>query len=448
MTIDFQRQPNCAATVTASIPAQTVAAERSKIVSAIAKEARLPGYRPGKAPNKVVEVKYKETIDEELVMRLINRTLVEVRETQKARILDVTEVKPELEPGLHFNCKMVLTLEPEFELPQYVGLQIKAPPVDPTEEDIEKFIETLRVRDATFEDIVGRPAAMEDFAVTDAEGFHGGKPLQEAFPNLPENVASHKSLWIRLMPDVFLPGFAEQIIGMTVGETKEFDLDIPADFVLKDLAGEKVHYRVTLSGLKNRRLPDVDDEFAQRVTRSGSVTEMREHLAELIRIGKQDEREQLIRRQIEQQLLANVSFEMPASYVRSETRRIVDSIVRENTARGVSEEVLKQNSGEIVTTAADAAEKRVRLSFILAKIAEKENLSISDSEFDSNLMALARREGREPRAFRKELEKAGALNHLRERFIEHKALDFLVKNARVLEVSSVPAANEEEPVAG
>lgn len=447
MTIDFQREPNCAATLTATVPAETVAAERARIVSAIASQARLPGYRPGKAPAKVVEVKFKQAIEEDLVSRLINMALREAQKTHPARILGITEIKPDLDPGLNFHCVMKLTIEPEFELPEYIGLPVKAPPVEPSEEEVDRFVESLRERDSTFEDITGRPAAMEDFAVTDAEGFHGGKPLAESFPNLPKNVASHKGLWIRLMPGVFLPGFPEQIVGMSVGETKEFELDIPPDFAIKDLAGEKVRYRVTLTGLKSRKLPEVDDAFAQRACRAQSVAEMRQQLAEIIRMGKQDERENIIRRQIEQHLLSKVSFELPASHVRSETRRIVDSIVRENTARGVPEDVLKQNSGEIVTNAADAAEKRVRLSFILGRIAEKEKLNISDAEFERSLAVLARREGRDPKAFRKELEKAGALGHIRERFDEQRALDFLAGKASITEAGSAAEAGLEPSAA-
>lgn len=446
MTIDLQRLPDCSALLTVSATPEAVRSERASIVSAFARQARLPGYRPGKAPAQVVETRFREDIESELLSRLVSSAVRQARDTHSLRILEITDVKPEFAPDSSFECKITLTLAPDFELPEYTGLKVKAPSAEPAPEEVDRFLENLRERDSAFDDITGRPAAAGDFAVTDAEGFLGGKPLAELFPGLPKNVASHKGLWIRLEPDVFLPGFTDHITGMAIGETKEFDLAIPADFPLKDLAGETVRYRVTLTGLKSRRLPELNDDFARRVGKVETLQELREKTADIIRLGKLQERAAAIRRQVEEQLLASASFEVPPGHVRSETRRIVDSIVEENTSRGVSEEVLKQHSGEIVSSAAGAAEKAVRLSFILQRIAEKENIKLTDKEFEASLALLARREGRDPKALRRSLEKNGAIHLLRERFNERRALDFVVDHAVVTD-EETPADPQPGPAA-
>ncbi|MFQ3578446.1 MAG: trigger factor [Verrucomicrobiia bacterium] len=255
MTIDLERLPNCSINLRIEAPASTVQERRKKLVRAFAQQARIPGYRPGKVPDAIIESRYKAEIDQELKESMIGEGLREAIRKENLKLVAVTSVKDvDLEPDLTFRFRATLSVEPEFELPDYLGIPVTLPSTAATEEEVEGMFIRFREQEATFEDITDRPLQMEDFAVVESVGTLGGKPLQEVFEDLPPNIARHKNLWIRIAEGVFLPGFPEQLVGMQIGETRAFDLAIPSDFMIRAIAGETLHYTVTLRELK-RRVP-------------------------------------------------------------------------------------------------------------------------------------------------------------------------------------------------
>lgn len=451
MQIELETLPNCITAMRVELPPERVAQERKTILRDYQGSARLPGYRPGKAPANIVENRYKKEIQEELQRKLVSAGTREAISEKKLRVLsvsDVEQVEITQDDKLRFTARLITA--PEFELPPYQGLPIKVPPTDITDTEIDASIERLRGRMADFNDIEGRGLQMDDFCVIDFAGRHEGQPVSESLPMAPKELAGKENFWIKLTPQTLIPGFSEALIGAAADETRDFSLEIPADFPVPDLAGKKIDYTVKVRELKSQTLPELNDEFAAKLLPGKTLAEVREQ----VKIQLQNERggmiEELKRRQIVTQLLAATEFDLPQEYVRSETKRIMDDIVRQNQERGVTDDEIRDNTQDIVDNAGTAAKDRLKSAFILTRIAEKESLKVTKEEFDQRLNLLSARSQMTREKLLRNLQERDAFGQIEEEILLAKTLAFLASSATIETVSAAeampPEEDEEQPV--
>jgi trigger factor len=440
MTATIEKQPNCISALHIELPADRVGQERDKIVRDFMQHAQVPGYRAGKAPRMVIEAKFKQKIADELNQSLLSVGVREAIQQHKLRVLtvdSVEDVKHEANGPLSFTAKVVTA--PEFELPTYQKLEVRAPELKVEEKELDDAIERLRARLADFEDVNGRPLAMDDFSVLDVAGQLDGKPVGEAVEgNVGRELQGREGLWIKLGPGNFLVGFCEALVGMNAGDTREFSIEIPADFPEPLLAAKKIDYTVSLKEIKRQVLPEVNDEFAGKVAQGKSLAELRELLRVDIENQKRDFIEEGKRRQILDQLNRSVTFELPANLVRGEVRRIAADIVRQNQERGVSDEKIMENQKEIAGNATIAANERLKGAFILTRIAEKEGIRVSKPELNERITAMAVRYGTSFDKMQKDLADRDALSGIEEEVLIAKTLAYLTSNATVLPLPENP----------
>ena len=213
--------------------------------------------------------------------------------------------------------------------------------------------------------------------------------MLEAFPDAPKMLGGNEDFWIRTEDDILLPGFVPSLLGMEISETREFDLPVPDNFPTASLAGKLIHFRVNLKALKKMDLPELTDEFAGQVAEGLTA----EKLRDLVRSRLQEERVREINSQIRTQivdyLVKKVECELPQSYVRDETRRIMSEIVEHNQQRGVSEDLLRESGKEIVDTASRNAKDRLKASFILTRIGEQEKIEVTANDLKRRVAELA-----------------------------------------------------------
>ncbi len=452
MNVQIENLPNCLTTLRIEVPADKVAASRDAIIREYTQYARLPGYRAGKAPRPVVVAKYKKEIHEELKKRLVSDSIREAIKENNLRALSVNNVEDvEFPEGENLVFTATVITAPAFELPEYKGIAIEVASPEASEEEVDKSIERLREQNADYGDITDRNAEAEDFAVITYSGTLDGQPIHEVVTAVGKQISSAEDFWVKLTEGAFLPGFVEKLVGAAVGETREFDLELPADFALADLAGKTLHYSVTLNSLKKQQLPELDDAFAATIIPDKTLAEVREIARTELSRQKSQEVEQEKRNRLLEEILSKVEFELPESYVRSETHRVLTQLIEENQERGVPDEVITANQKELLTSATTAARQRLRGSFVLTRVAEAEKIVVTQQEFDYQLSAIAARRGQKVEKLRKEFDKAGMLDRLHEDILNGKTLDFLVSNASVSfkapEGAAAPATPAEEPVA-
>ncbi|HEX4084255.1 MAG TPA: trigger factor [Chthoniobacteraceae bacterium] len=440
MNVQVEALPNCLATLKVDLPPDAVNAARENITRDYTAQAKLPGYRPGKAPRSVVEKKFQKEIREELERKLLSestRAAISEKNLKVLQIQNVEDVEFSPDQSLHFTATVVTA--PEFELPEYRNIAVVVPAEEVTDAEIDTSIENLRKQAATFEDITGRSLEMEDYAIVDYTGTHEGKPVSETFPKAGKPLTADNNRWVRLTPESFLPGFSEALAGANLNETREFDLTVPADFVLAEMAGKQLHYVVTIKGLKNQILPALDDAFAGSIVEGKTLAELRELARTELSRQKKEDIERMKRDQVMTQLIANVECELPEAMVAGETRRILAEIVQQEQSRGMTDEAIKGHEKELVEAASRGAKNKLKGTFILHRIAEAEKVTITNAELRARIAAMAARYGMTPEKAGKELEKNGAVDRVAEEILSNKVIDFLVNAAEVKIAEGTPA---------
>lgn len=443
MNIVVEKQPKCVATLRVEIPAEKVQGQRDQIVRGYASKARVPGFRPGKAPRAIIEKRFDKEITEELNELLFNEAFDEAMKQENLKVLDfgIPEgLTTTADGGISFSSK--LTLAPEVTLPEYKGVTVTVPPLEVPEEEIDAQLTALRERFADFKDIEGRSAAMGDFAVIDYSSTVEGKPTEEFLGKSAGYLSGREGFWVRLDEKAFLPGFAAQLVGMAVDDSKEITITLPEDFPVADLQNKELLFTTTVKELKEAQLPDLDDELAARLAPGKTMDEIKE----IIRENMQTERKRKIDDMKVNQIVAHfnnqVDFELPDELITQETQSQADAMVKRGVQSGMTEEEISSQQAEIFASAGHQAVTNLRTNFILQEIARIENITVSDMELVNHLARIAQSRKVAPKKFIKDMQRSGRLSSVRSSIGIGKAIDFLVEHANVVESAETNLTEE------
>ncbi len=444
MNVEFEALPNCLATLKIAVSPDTVTKTMTEVASNYTKHAKLPGYRAGKAPRSVIERKFSKEIREEVTQQIVSNGCRDAIKDKGLRVLELQGVEDVVwGDDQSVNFRATLIVHPNFDLPDYKGIPVSVPSAEVTDAEIEEALNNLRDQQADFPDVEpARPAAMEDFVVVDYDGTVDGEPVDVRFPKAGKPLAHNTDFWIKMTDEAFFPGFCEKLVGMNIGETREFDVTVPADFPVEGMPGKVLHYKVELKGLKARVLPELDDAFAASIAEGKSLNELRIMAREELQRQKHSNIDAAKRNGVMSALLAKVECELPTAMVRNTTQTILQEIVRENQTRGVAEEVIKEHQQDLVGSAAQSARDRIKGTFVLLRIAEQEKIQVTENELRARINGLARKYQMPFEKVLKELQKRGGLDQVSEEILTTKTLEFIAKEATVSTSTEAPKADE------
>lgn len=434
MNIVVEKQPKCVATLRVEIPADKVNGQRDQIVKGYTSKARVPGFRPGKAPRAVVEKRFQKEISEELNGVLINEAYDEALKQESLNVLDfgVPEDLTTHENGtVTFVSK--LTLAPEVTLPEYKGVSVTVPPYAVPAEEIEAQLTALQERFADFNDIEGRAAEMQDFAVLDYTSTVEGKPTEEFLGKSAGYLSGREGFWVRLDEKAFLPGFAAQLVGVNVGDSREITITLPEDFPVADLQNKEITFQVTVKELKTAVLPELNDEFAVKLAPDQTLEGIKSIITENLEGERRRKIDDMKVNQIVAHFNAQVNFELPEELIAQETQSQADAMVRQGVKAGMTEGEIESQQSEIFSSAADQAVSNLRTNFILQEIARIEKISVTDQELVQHLVQIANSRKVAPKKFIKDMQRAGRIQNIRSSMAIGKTIDFLVEHANVVE---------------
>ncbi len=444
MKVEVETQPGSVSMLQIELPPEEVSKEWDAIANSFARFAKIPGYRPGKAPRAVIEKRFRKEIHDELTKKLVSRSYHDAIEQKQLRVVSLTNVEDVQfgdDKSMRFRATVVTA--PEFELPEYRNIPVQLPDTRVSEAEVDAALERLREQSADFADVPERGLQMEDFAVLDFEGVIEGRPISEIAPNASKNLHGGKKFWLHVAPENFLPRFCEQIVGMKRGETCSVQVEFPAEFPVAELAGKKADYAVTLNEIKQKVLPAIDDAFAARLAPGKTIADLRHMIEHDLEHEKEHEIERAKESQIVKFLHEHTAFDLPLPLLKSETRRALNELVHGNRARGVPDDILKGKEKELVEGAGSLAAHRLKTNFILSRIAEREKIEVSREELDARIREEAARYDISVDKMRKELQEHDGLNGMAEQLLLGKTLDFLKANVSV-EKTQEPAAVEEK----
>lgn len=434
MNIVVEKQPKCTATLRVEIPSDKVSGKREQIVRGYASQARLPGFRPGKAPRAIVEKRFEREITEELNGALINEAYDEALKQEQLKVLDFgvpENLTTNADGSVSFQAK--LTLAPEVTLPEYKGIKVTVPPVALPDEELDTQLQALRERFADFKDIEGRAAQESDFAVIDYTSTVDGQPTDEFIGKQAGYLSGREGFWVRIDEKAFLPGFPLQLVGLNAGDSKEIKVTLPEDFPVAAVQNKELVFQVIVKELKEAILPELDDELAAKLAPGKTI----EDIKAIIRENMEGERARKISdlkvNQIVTYFNEQVEFELPDELVSQETQSQADAMVSQGIKSGMTEEEISSQQAEIFASAGNQAVSNLRTNFILQEIARTEKLQVTDQELVNHLVMIANQRKVAPKKFIKDLQRSGRISNVRSSMVIGKAIDFLVEHATVEE---------------
>ncbi|MGF1678553.1 MAG: trigger factor [Candidatus Methylacidiphilales bacterium] len=430
MNIAIEELSTCRRRLSIEIPSHDVEEESRRILDDFQKYASIKGFRPGKAPRKMIETKYRREIESEVKRTLVPKAFREAVKQKELNIVSSPNVEDlQYKPGLSLSFTTTVDLAPEFTLPNYKGIEVKKVPREITDEEVQKTVSGLLEQHAHYVDVIDRGVETGDFAVISYTGTVDGQTIASLAPEFPQ-LEKQEKFWLWIKEDIFLPGFGSQLVGKQPGGSYAVQVTFPSDFPAEPLRGKTASYEVQLEQIKQKVLPELNDELAQQI---GGMKA--DELLDIIRRNMTRQKENEARseelRQIFQFLQNSVNFELPESSVTEETRHVISDILEENHQRGVPDHVLEENKGDIITNAEKAAKDRVKLNFILSSIARAEKIEISGQDMSQELTQLAHRMQMPVDKLYRRLEENGAILRVQDDVRRRKTIDFLLQSASI-----------------
>lgn len=448
MNVTVENLAPCKKLVRVEVETQQVDETFDSITKNFQREASLPGFRPGKAPREMVIKKYGKDIQDEVKRKLISDSYRKAVEEQKLDVLGYPDIEEiQFNRGQPLQFAATIETAPDFELPEYKGMPVKREARSVTEEDIGRALNALRDQQTTFK-AADRPVQIGDIVVVNYSGTSDGKPITDIAPTA-KGLTEQKNFWIDVPSTSFIPGFADQLIGSKAGDKRTVNVDFPADFVTPQLAGKKGSYEVEVVEVKEKVLPALDDVFAKSYG-AENLDKLREGVRKDLDNELTFKQNKSIRNQLVRGLLDRVNFELPQSAVAQETRNVVYDIVHENQKRGISRDIIEKQKEQIYSAATQGAKERVKAAFVMQKIAEKEEIKVSQEEIAHRVNHLAGMYQIPPDKFLKDLQKRNGLIEIYDQVMNEKVIDFLQQNAKIEDVAPTeptPAAEIAAPEA-
>jgi len=410
-----------------------VDAEHQAVIAEYVKLARLPGFRPGKAPAAMVAKRFAKEIGDEFKQKVVAKAYRSSLEKEKLDVLNVVNVEEgKIELGLSAAITITLDVRPEFKLPDYTGLPTEIAPTEATDAEVDSVIQGLRTERADFK-AADRPAKKGDYLKLAYEGTIDGKPVADLVPDK-QLYGKVPQTWEEVdgEQEGVIPGLGKQLAGLKAGDKKDVAIAFPPTFgAAPALAGKHASYAVEVQEVRERVLPPLDEAFFKS-QQADSLDALKQNVRNNLKLQKEYQNRSAQRRQVTEALAARVEFPVPDSLVEAETQGVLRNFIEENMRRGVPQEQFEKDKKELFEGARKAATNRVKLQLILAKIAEAEKLEVSAGDIDAFIYREAVRTQQKADKLAKSL--AGDRDQLRsiqQSIIFDKAVDFLVSKATV-----------------
>jgi len=418
---------SCRRELDLEIPADEVAKATEKVAKELARVARVPGFRPGKAPISLIKRRFAEDIKGEVLQTLVPEKVEKAVAEQKLTPVSRPEVdKLDYNEGQPLKFRAVFEVLPDFTLAEYKSLELEMPAMDITDEDVAKALEEMRERAAAFAPVEGRAIENGDYAQLKLQG----KPEGEGEPLQADSVLCHIGAEETMEP------FTENLKGANVGDHKNFDVAYPADYPDAKLAGKTYHYSVEVLGVKNKKLPELNDEFAKDVSDSTTLDELRGKVREGLEHQRDHRQKELQREKVLGELIKLHDIPVPESLVEHQMDIRLERVVRSLAAQGVDPRAVNVDWVTLRRRQEERARDDVKAELIVDRIASAEGIEITDEELQHELEHAAGHSGESAEVLRARLTKQGTLDSMKAKLRSDKTLDWLAQNSKIRTVAA------------
>ncbi|HJZ77573.1 MAG TPA: trigger factor [Vicinamibacterales bacterium] len=407
--------------VRVEIPSDIVSAEIDRIARDYSRKARVPGFRPGRTPPRVIKQRFKDQILHDVAHDLIPRAVDNALRENGFEAVDTPDVRDvNIAEGEPLTFTASFDTVPAFDPGDLSTIAFTRASRVISDEAVELSLQRLRERAGRFEPVEGRGIDHGDTAVVD---------LERRDPNGPPD--THTDVNIELGAKANPPGFDEQLLGLEAGATRSFDIHYPPDYAITELANTDVSYTVTIKALKRRVLPELDDEFAKDLGDFDTLDALEARVREDLEHEARHAAEREDRAELMKQLAARLPFEVPASMIEREADRRTDDFARRLIDQNIDPRQAGVDWNAFRESQREVARDNVAAALVLDELTRREHIEVSDEEVERELARYAERSGRTPAAVRAALEKEGGISRVHAGLRREKAVDFVLARATI-----------------
>jgi trigger factor len=406
------------------IPAEEVARETETLIQKYQKLARIPGFRTGHVPASIIRQRFAQDIKNEAMDALIPKFFR--KETERLGLIPisqprVTDLHAHEGEAVHFKASFEVM--PEIKVEGYKELRAEHSEITVTDQEVEDALKALQEQKATFSPVEGRAIQDGDYAQVSLDGVPK--------PEEPDTKPVHMDeVLVEIGGKSTMPEFTENLRGGNPGDERTFDVNYPGDFSDERLRGKTFAYKVQVKAIKQKSLPEINDDFAKELGEFKNLDEVRQRIREGMEHDRKTEAERNAKDKLLTELIRRNEFDVPEALVDRQIDVRLDRGLRALAAQGMSSEHMKKlDFGRLRAGQHDQAVQEVKASLLLEKIADEEKIEVGDDEIDSEIEALAKQTNQAPDAIRARLTRDGALDRIRNRIRNEKALDFLYRQS-------------------
>ena len=417
-------------TIAVSVAAEEIAEQEAKLIKDFQRQAKIPGFRPGKAPEAMVRSRFAKDIQNELKQRIVSAAHQEGVAGADFEVFNIVEMdQGEIAMGHAGTVTFTVDIIPEFELPAYEGLQVSNEPTEATDEEVDKMLDQILSQRAEF-NVAEKAAAKGDYVQCAYEGKIDDAPIADLVPDTPM-YGTQKNTWEEAGAED-APGVRaviDGLVGMQAGDSKEVTMEFPEDFKPEALAGKTATYSIEAKEVREKVMPEMDAAFFESL-QVKDAAELRQRISENIQNQKKQRNAEAERQQVTGALLKAVDFQVPESGVENETEAVLRDFMQRNMQQGVSAEEFEKNKDSLHESARKAAHDRLKSRLILSKIAEKEKVKVENEDFSRLIMMEAQQTGQKPEKLVKELRQDQTrVNRMRSDIILGKTMDLILEKS-------------------
>ena len=427
MNVTVERVEN-EATLKITAPAAEVNAGYKKAVQKIADQANIPGFRKGKAPRAIIEMHYgKEAVKQEAFEIVANKAYSEALNQEK--LIPVSDPKVEestFEEVKDMELTIKVTLKPEPELGEYKGLHVEKKEVEVTDEQVDAQIKDMMGRDAKM--VVAEEGAViekGDFAIIDFAGTVDGEPFSGG---------EGKGYPLEVGSNSFIPGFEDQLVGLSKGDSTDVEVTFPEDYFVKDLAGKEAIFKVNIQDVKRKELPELNDEYVASKTEFKTVEDLRANYKERMQKAAEANAKAEYEHELIDLAVANAKFSVPEIMIEDKISQMVEEMKMSLESRKMSLDMYMQYTGldmaKIRENQRPVAEENVKTDLVLDAIAKAEDIQVDMADVDAEIAAISAQHGASPEEVKKIIKGNGTMGLLLANILRRKAAHVVIDSAK------------------
>lgn len=410
----------CKHSLEISVPAAEVEKETERAAAAIQVKVRLPGFRPGKAPLAMVKTRFAPDVRQEVLEKLVPRFLNAAMEQDRLQAVSQPNISDvHLHAGEPLRFKAEFEVAPAFELAEYQGLTVTYAEPEVADADVMARIDQTRDRKAEYVNEDPRPLADGDYAVISLESIAGA-----------EEKVQQDELMLKVGDEATMKEFSENLRGASPGESREFEVTYPEDYDRKTLAGKTVRFHATVKAVRRKELPELNDDFAKDLGDYQTLDELKDAVRKSILHEREHTAQDETKHQIIEKLVDAHAFPIPEVYIDRQIETTLNTQLQQLAAQGIDPRSLKLDWAKVRESQKGRAERDVRASLILDKIADREAIAATQDEVDREVQRFARQQREAVAVVRAQLQKDGTLNRIAGQIRTEKTLSLLFDKAR------------------